>query len=134
MRKNRKTGVYAIECVKSVYVGASVDITNRWAQHRNVLRRGLSEIDGLQKAWNDNSNGFEFKVLEQCDSVSLRDRETFWIKEYISRGWNVWNRVYRTEVTILNIPKEYIPTFKKLVKALDLGSITLAQLEQATEQ
>jgi len=61
------------------YVGQSVDIKKRWADHKTPSKksRGTVLARALKKYGNEN---FEFSVLEECTEELLNEREMFYIK------------------------------------------------------
>jgi len=76
--KNKLCGIYKItnEVNNKVYIGASLDIRNRWKGHRHGLRNDLHNNLGLQKDWNMyQENNFNFQVIEQCEPENLSKRE-----------------------------------------------------------
>lgn len=81
------TGIYAIrnKINGKHYVGQSIDIKNRWIQHRSRLRCGNHENYHLQNAYNMYSeDNFEYLVLEECDVCQLDEKEKFYIEKYNS--------------------------------------------------
>lgn len=88
--KERKIGIY---CVLNVvdgkrYVGSSIHIMQRIAQHKADLRHhNKRESEILQKAWDIfGQENFKFEIIEFCDLATLEDREKFWIKFYNSNN------------------------------------------------
>lgn len=63
------------------YVGQSVNIEQRWAQHGVMLRKRTHHCSGLQEDFNQHGiQGFEFSVVEVLSSdTPLLDREAHWI-------------------------------------------------------
>ena len=83
MRK-KTVGVYRITNTVNgmFYIGGSIDITNRWKQHRNELRGGRHHNDKWQKAWKKyGEDAFSFEVVEETTQETLREREQAWIHE-----------------------------------------------------
>lgn len=85
-------GIYKIthkESGKS-YIGLSVNIENRWKQHRSFAKTGgrSAIYCALAKYGID---AFDFTVIEQCDRNLLEDRERFWIAFYKTavEGYNL---------------------------------------------
>jgi hypothetical protein len=79
---NQNSGIYAIRCMLSdrMYIGHSVNVINRWSQHRSQLRRDVHFNPHLQNAWNKyGEEAFEFVVLEKCPIEALLDREQYYI-------------------------------------------------------
>jgi predicted GIY-YIG superfamily endonuclease len=78
----RTTGVYQILCIASgkIYVGSAVDIRQRWAQHRRLLRRNKHHNQHLQQAWNRyGETSFVFSILELTERDTLLSTEQQWI-------------------------------------------------------
>lgn len=67
-RVRSKSGIYAIICASSreEYVGSSVDVPGRWAQHRADLRAGRHHNKRLQQVWRRyGEDAFRFVMLEE---------------------------------------------------------------------
>ena len=79
-------GVYKITCTANgkVYIGSTVDLCNRWREHRNKLRAGQGISKHFQNAWNKyGESAFTFEVVELVMFVEeLRDREQYWLDRY----------------------------------------------------
>ena len=61
-------GIYLIKNVVNgkVYVGSSINITNRWSWHKNALKRGNHHSIYLQRAWNKHGKeSFSFETIEE---------------------------------------------------------------------
>ena len=81
----RISGIYCIEnkTTNKKYIGKSVDIYERWRQHKIHLNGNCHHNRHLQNAWNKyGSNDFLFYIIEQCDESVLNDKEVFYIQEY----------------------------------------------------
>ena len=123
MRKNRKTGVYSIQCGDSViYIGSSVDIINRFAQHRNVLRNGNHSNTELQRLYNDGCE-FSYQIEELCYQKDLKAKEEEHIKAQFGKGMKVLNRVFAVDTSIINVPKGLIPLVKAFIRGIEEGRI-----------
>lgn len=75
-------GIYKITCVPTgrVYVGASVDVENRWKQHLSDLRKEYHCNPHLQRAFlKHGESAFEFSILQECSD--LIPAEIHWIRE-----------------------------------------------------
>jgi hypothetical protein len=84
-----KSGIYILKFDSGYsYIGKSVDISARYKQHLNSLRRGnhTSELQSHYKVWGVPS----CEVLELCHPDHLDVLERSWI----SRGVNLLNTVY----------------------------------------
>ena len=63
------SGVYVIRNTQNGhrYIGSSVDVPERWSQHRGYLRKGTHGNDHLQNAWKKHGEeAFRFEVIEEC--------------------------------------------------------------------
>ncbi len=86
-------GIYYIRNLKNgrLYVGSSVNIEERWKNHRNLLRRGAHHAPILQKAWNKYGEDlFKFEVVEECEPEKLLEREQLHIdlRRAYGKGYN----------------------------------------------
>lgn len=85
-------GIYCIENIinHKKYIGQSIDIKARWAQHRraSVIARDTFLYQSMRKHGLDN---FKFYIIEECSKEQLNDREMYWIKYYDSykNGYNM---------------------------------------------
>ena len=108
----KKSGIYCIENMinSKKYIGQSVNIYSRWAQHKNELNDNKHSNDYLQKSWNKyGSDNFNFYVIEFCDIDKLDEREIYYINFYKTldrdKGYNLmsggtFGRKYSTESRI----------------------------------
>ena len=76
-------GIYQIRNVRTnkVYVGSSIDIQKRWAEHRKSLNNARHPNKHLLRAWQrDGSANFSFEALEGViEKTDLIAREQYWI-------------------------------------------------------
>lgn len=75
-------GIYCIENLVNhkKYVGQSIDIHNRWKDHKRELNGNRHRNEYLQRAWNKyEENNFHFYILEECDISLLNEREIYYI-------------------------------------------------------
>lgn len=89
-------GIYKIEnkINGKKYIGQSVNIKQRWSEHRSMLRHNYHENQHLQNAWNKyGEKNFIHSVIEECKQDELNKREKYWIKYYQSykreKGYNI---------------------------------------------
>lgn len=78
-------GIYAIKCLQEPYryVGSSIQVNIRWAQHIRELDKGTHHNIDLQLAWDAyGSDSFVFKLLEKTGKCSLTACEQKWIDFY----------------------------------------------------
>ncbi len=77
------SGVYQILCIPTakIYVGSSLNISERWWEHRWDLRRGTHHSRYLQRAWDKyGEEAFVFSILEYVDDPDLlMEREQVWM-------------------------------------------------------
>lgn len=69
-----KSGIYEIACDTTGrrYVGSSINIAKRWAQHVTHLRQGRHHSRHMQRAWDKyGAEGFRFKKLLICSKENL---------------------------------------------------------------
>lgn len=93
----KASGIYAIRNLVNGkrYVGSAVYLTERFHDHRKLLRRGKHHSIKLQHAWNKYGEaGFVFEIIEIIeDKNSLLPREQHWLEFYESaqsgRGYNI---------------------------------------------
>lgn len=72
------SGIYAIVNLTNgkKYIGSSICIAARWAQHRHHLRKGTHHSAHLQNAWRKyGESRFDFVILEECPTESLIELE-----------------------------------------------------------
>lgn len=75
-------GIYKIENLidKKVYIGSSVNMTDRERRHFNMLSKGTHDNQHLQNAFNKiGKESFNFQIIEECDNSKLIERENFHI-------------------------------------------------------
>ena len=91
----RKIGVYKITNInnKKVYVGSSINLLSRQADHFRKLQRGIHKNRKLQNAFNKHGKeAFIFEILEYLESSdNLLEREQYYIDLYDSAksGYNI---------------------------------------------
>lgn len=93
MDSNTDSGIYALyweEPNCRVYVGQSINISNRLKQHISKLRLSTHKNYKLQDCYNRYGVPKSI-VLERCDAIRLNDREIFWTNEFnsIEHGCNI---------------------------------------------
>ena len=74
------------------YIGQSVHLEIREAEHFYSLRKGIHFNKHLQSAFNKyRESQFEFEILEECSQDKLNDRETFWKLHFDPNTYNLGN-------------------------------------------
>ena len=124
MRKKR-VGVYQIRNIITgkIYIGSSVDIDTRWAEHKRDLRVGKHRNKRLQNSYNKHGEtSFVYEVLELTNKDNLYDREQYWID-----ATSAWKRGVGDNIQRVVLAP---PAITKKVVCLDtreiFGSITEA--------
>ncbi len=76
------SGIYKITNIVNniFYIGSSCDIIHRFSTHKSELRLNKHENSYLQNSWNKyGQENFIFEIIEECNIVSLEEREQFWL-------------------------------------------------------
>lgn len=82
-----KIGIYKITNTtdNKVYVGQSVDISNRFRGHKAMLNKGEHHCKSLQEDWERlGADAFEFETIEECHADELDILERLMIEYYDS--------------------------------------------------
>lgn len=90
--KNKICGIYCIENMSNhkKYIGQSVNIYERWAGHRTLLRKGKHRNQHLQSAWTTyGENNFLFYIIKECLVDQLDELEIYYTSLY-----NVYDKQY----------------------------------------
>lgn len=96
--KQQNCGIYKIENLidGKVYIGQSVNISNRWKSHKSYTRKTIKECPESNKPLYNSMRkygieNFSFEVIEPCSPEELDDKEVYWIKYYDSfnNGYNL---------------------------------------------
>lgn len=82
-------GIYKITNILNgkSYIGKSVNILNRWRQHRSLVNTMPIDL-AIHKYGKEN---FNFEVLEECKKEELNEKEIKWISyfnTYLGDGYN----------------------------------------------
>lgn len=81
------TGIYLIrnKINDKVYVGQSINISERLSDHKRIATNDLTNISPLYLAMRKYGiDNFIYTVLEECSAEQLDEREIYWIKYYHS--------------------------------------------------
>ncbi|MBR3231363.1 MAG: GIY-YIG nuclease family protein [Lachnospiraceae bacterium] len=117
------SGIYCIENKENgrAYIGQSVDIKKRWAQHRCDLRAGRHDNEHLQRAWEKyGEECFSFSIVEEVEPEMLNLAEEMWIQIFdaydhgynmtlggeATRGHTPWNKGKRRSERVRKILSE----------------------------
>ena len=90
----KKSGIYQIRNLVNgkVYVGSSVNMYDRWCEHRSELKHNRHHSQKLQCAYNKyGEHNLIFEVIEQVDTLELLDKEQYYINLYnsVENGYNI---------------------------------------------
>lgn len=133
-------GIYKIKnkINNKVYIGQSVNIRQRWRNHRTIGKRKNPQLllyRAMQKYGIEN---FDFEIVEECLKEDLDEKEIYWINFYDSTnkelGYNLTNGgMGGTHVEkILNA--EEVNKIKELLLATSLLQTQIAKLYGVSQQ
>lgn len=115
-------GIYKIENLVNgkKYIGQSVDIEDRWRDHKWLANNSYSAKYPLYNAIRKYGlNNFDFSVIEECEINQLNNREIYWIEYYKtfvyqtnSQGYNLTRGGDGNK----RLPQEYVDWFIELWK------------------
>ena len=126
-------GIYQIKnnLNGKIYIGQSVNIKNRWKDHRNrPFNKKSKQYDSyLYKAIRkDGIDNFEFSVLEECSKELLDEKEKKWILKTKSNNiFFGYNMTDGGDSACNKYTKLDIDTVKKIIS--DLSNENLSQTE-----
>lgn len=84
--KYKYRAIYSIEngINNKIYIGSSIDVFNRWEDHKKLLRKGIHENPRLQHDWTKYGEQiFRFFIIEcVSETINLRDREQYYLDRY----------------------------------------------------
>lgn len=86
-------GIYKITCIinNKCYVGSSINIRNRWSEHKSKLKKNKHHSIFLQRSWNKyKERNFIFEIVEECEKTKeiILEREQFYI-DSLSPSFNI---------------------------------------------
>jgi group I intron endonuclease len=85
------SGIYKITNTinNKVYIGSSVNISNREYKHFWMLNKGIHDNEYLQKSYNKyGKDVFIFEIVEYCESNKLIEKENIFITLHESNNLN----------------------------------------------
>lgn len=120
-----ESGIYKIVCIPNqmVYIGQSIDVSNRWKQHLNDLRNNKHCNKGLQEDFLKYGEiNFEFSIVATCEASVLDLLELHYIDKYKKN-----NQSYNIKTSESGRHKERVPLtpeeYKKIVKFKESDTI-----------
>ena len=91
-------GIYMIQnkINNKMYIGQTVNIKERWKDHRAELRGGYHSNKHLQRSWDKyGEESFEFSILLECEESQLNTFEEYYIFELMTYDpWVGYNKTY----------------------------------------
>lgn len=94
--KEKICGIYCIENLinRKKYIGQSIDVWYRLADHRYRLKGGAHKNLHLQSSWDTyGEDNFDFYLLEECDVTLLDEMEIYYIAKFQTQndefGYNI---------------------------------------------
>lgn len=115
MAKEKICGIYCIENLinHKKYIGSSINIYQRWSNHKSDLRGNRHHNNHLQDAWNKyGENNFKFSIIELCDEAEIKEREQYYLDTLYPFKQNGYNIEKYSNNTINNMNKEFYQSDK----------------------
>ena len=134
-------GIYKIENLinHKIYVGQSVNIERRWAEHCRANKKSLIG-QAIKKYGKQN---FSFTILEECNVDSLDEKEEYYIKYFdsiIPNGYNIMERNSGSHINyvldketlneIISEIKDKSVLFSKIAEEYDVSIRTITRINQ----
>lgn len=118
-------GIYKItnQLDGKVYIGQSIDVEERWKQHRRAWRDNSRKALLYEAIRKDGLGNFLFEIIEECPKERLNEREKFWIKKYnsLEDGYNM--------STIENLQRKISPSLaEEIIKEIQISDLTSIEL------
>lgn len=84
-------GIYYIEVNNKYYIGQSVNIENRFKEHKRTLCKNEHFNYKLQQAYNEYPNTLSMGILETCTLESIDNLESTYVNEFNAtvEGYNI---------------------------------------------
>ncbi len=151
-----KSGIYKIINLKNrkCYIGSSIDIKDRFRDHKSYLKKNKHHCIALQRAYNKYGvENFLYDIIEHCDSSILIEREQYYLDnlkpEYnslkiagSSKGYKFGKQSKETcelksknssrkrKVDIYTLKGEYLETKNSLTEATKLTKISQIHIRE----
>jgi len=125
-------GIYKIRNIKNdkYYIGSSIDIQDRWYQHKNSLSNNKHHSIKLQRSYNIyGENNFIYDIIEECDKNLLIAREQYYIDTYNSykNGYN------STKFAGSNLGMKHSIETKEILRQKSLGNQNMLNKKHTEE-
>lgn len=105
------------------YIGQSINIEERWREHRNSINTvnswDRSIYQAIRKYGKEN---FSWEIIEECSKEELDNKEIYWINYYNSykNGYNQTTGGEGTHGNGIKITKEQVNKIRDLLKNTNL--------------
>lgn len=109
-------GVYKIVCIKNnkIYIGSSVDMINRWWDHKSRLNSNIHKNPRLQNSWNKyGEKNFLFDIVEICSEDKALAREQCWLDKTKCYDSKIGFNISKDTTVFCDNAKEWIVTTPK---------------------
>ena len=100
-------GIYKIENNENgkFYIGSSVDVRERFYNHRSQLNGNIHDNQYLQRAWNKHEEpNFEFSVIRECSPDELITEEQKELDAHLGKDY-CYNLSPSADVPMRGIPR-----------------------------
>lgn len=103
-------GIYKITNTKNEksYVGQSLNIEERWRQHKQAIQTSDKSWYPLARKESDGIDDFTFSVLQECKKEELDELEDYWI-DYYKSYINGYNQTKDSSCVSANTQFVYFP-------------------------
>lgn len=126
-----KSGIYCITNHETgkFYIGQTVNLKKRKAEHFWRLRKGTHGNIHMQRAYDKNPNKFSFRVIEFCDIEKLDEREIYFIEKLnaMEKGYNMCEGGNSTK------GRKCSEETKKKISIANKGRMTPEEIKKRTE-
>ena len=118
-------GIYKIENKINghCYIGQSINIEERWREHRNSINTANSWDRSIYQAIRKyGKENFSWEIIEECSKEELDNKEIYWISYYNSykNGYNQTTGGEGTHGNGIKITKEQVSKIRDLLKNTNL--------------
>lgn len=122
-----KSGIYKITNTANgkFYIGSSINLEERFYEHKWMLAKRTHPNPILQRAWNKHgADKFTFEILEECvnNQKICFEREQYYLdllKPYLEVGYNISKHAAGGDTFTLNPNKEAIREKMRILNAGD---------------
>lgn len=137
----KKSGVYCIENIinNKKYIGQSYDLSNRFLDHKNLLKNNHHRNKHLQNSFNKHgADNFKFYIIDLYNIDVLNIMEVYWIEFYNTMdnrcGYNKkhgGNNGYLSEDTKRNLSESHKNPSEEKRKNMSVAHLGKIQSEES---